>query len=336
MKQITNTPLSILDLVPYPQSKTIADALHASGDLARHAEKWGYNRYWIAEHHSIEGISSAATSVVIGYVAGQTSKIRVGSGGIMLPNHAPLVIAEQFGTLAALYPNRIDLGLGRAPGSDRLTMHALRRDITGQGTEFDDLIEELLFFFAPPEPGQRVKAIPGAGVELPIWILGSSLYSARLAAKLGRPYAFAGHFAPALMLRALELYRAEFQPSKHLDRPHVMIGVPVVAAETDERAEFLATTAYQGFLNLIRGKPSQALPPVSSMEGRWSPQEEEAVRSMLEVFVVGGPERARTQLQHLIDVTQADELIIASNFYDYADRVRSYEILAGVAQLTPR
>lgn len=333
MKQLSSTPLSILDLVPYPQGRSIADAFRATKDLAQNAERWGYRRYWIAEHHSIEGIASAATPVVIGYVAGSTTTIRVGSGGVMLPNHAPLIVAEQFGTLATLYPNRIDLGVGRAPGSDRLTMHALRRDSTSRGADLDELLEELVFFLSPEEPGQKVRAIPGAGIEIPIWILGSSLYSAKLAAKLGRPYSFAGHFAPAQMLRAFEIYRSEFQPSRHLDKPYVMAGVPVVAADTDDHARFLATTAYQAFLNLVRGRPSPAPPPVPSMDGLWTPMEEEAVHSMLELLVVGGPERVRLGLQTLLDVTQADELIIASNIHHHADRLRSYEILAEVAKL---
>jgi luciferase family oxidoreductase group 1 len=268
--------------------------------------------------------------VVIGYLAEGTSKIRIGSGGIMLPNHAPIVIAEQFGTLESLYPGRIDLGLGRAPGSDRTTMMAMRRGTDLRGGEFDELIEELEFFFAEPEPQQKIKAVPGAGLNVPLYILGSSLYSAHLAAKLGRPYAFAGHFAPAQMLEAFEVYRREFVPSKHLSSPYVMVGVPVVAAATDREAERLATTLYQTFLNLIRGNPRLALPPIDSMEGLWSPMEEMHVRRMLEIFVSGGPERVRAGLDQLIALTGADELIISSNFYDDQDRRRSYEIVAQV------
>lgn len=333
MKQLINTPLSILDLAPYPQGKTVADAFQATRDLAQHAEQWGYKRYWIAEHHNIEGIASSATPLLIGHVAERTSTIRVGSGGIMLPNHAPLIVAEQFGTLAALYPDRIDLGLGRAPGADQLTTRALRRDSSISGAEFPELIEELLYYFSPATPGQKLKAIPGAGVNIPIWILGSSLYSAQLAARLGRPYAFAGHFAPAAMLQAFALYRAEFQPSEVLHKPYVMVGVPVVAADTDQRAEYLATTAYQAFLGIIRNARTQALPPVESMQGLWAPHEEAAVKSMLEMLIVGGPQTVREQLQALIDLTQADELMINSHFYDHADRLRSYEILAEVAEI---
>ncbi len=322
--------LSILDLVPYHEHRSIGESLKASRSLAQLAEQLGYTRYWVAEHHSIDGISSAATSVVIGYLAEGTNKIRIGSGGIMLPNHAPIVIAEQFGTLESLYPGRIDLGLGRAPGSDRMTMMAMRRGTDLKGGEFDELIEELEFFFAEPEPYQKIKAVPGAGLNIPLYILGSSLYSAHLAAKLGRPYAFAGHFAPQQMIEAFDIYRREFTPSKHLEKPYVMVGVPVVAAETDREAERLATTVYQTFLNLVRGNPRLALPPIDSMEGVWSPMEEMHVRRMLEIFVVGGPERVRAGLDQLIAMTGADELIVSSNFYDDRDRRRSYEIVAQV------
>lgn len=316
--------LSILDLVPYHEHRTIGESLKASRSLAQLAERLGYTRYWVAEHHSIDGIASAATSVVIGYLAQATDKIRVGSGGIMLPNHAPIIIAEQFGTLESLYPGRIDLGLGRAPGSDRLTSAAIRRG----GEEFDTLIEELEFFFAPATRDQKVKAVPGAGLNVPLYILGSSLYSAHLAARLGRPYAFAGHFAPQQMLEAFDVYRREFQPSKHLSAPYVMAGVPVVAARTDAEAERLATTVYQTFLNLVRGNPRLALPPIDSMEGVWTSMEEAHVKRMLEIFVVGGPERVRAGLMQLQQITGADELIVSSNFYDDADRRRSYEIVA--------
>lgn len=323
---INRMKLSVLDLVPYHEHKTIAQALKGSRELAQLAEKLGYTRYWVAEHHNIEGISSAATPVVIGYIAEGTTKIRVGSGGIMLPNHAPMVVAEQFGTLATLYPNRIDLGLGRAPGSDQLTSRVVRRTTE----EFDVLIEELEFFFAPAAPGQKVRAIPGEGIDVPLYILGSSLYSAHLAAKLGRPYAFAGHFAPQQMIDAFEIYRREFQPSKHLDKPYVMVGVPVVAADDDRTADRLATTVYQTFLNLVRGNPRLAAPPIDSMDGVWNPMEEAHVKRMLEIFVVGGPERVKAGLEHLQKITGADEFIVSSNFYDDRDRRRSYEIVAEV------
>jgi luciferase family oxidoreductase group 1 len=331
-KRLATTPISVLDLAPYPQGKSVADAYHASRDLAQHVERLGYKRFWIAEHHNIEGIASAATSVLIGYVAENTRSIRVGSGGIMLPNHAPMVIAEQFGTLSALYPGRIDLGLGRAPGSDRMTMQAIRRTNSLKESDFGELIEELELFLSPVEPGQRLRAIPGAGAELDLWILGSSLYSAHLAARLGKPYAFAGHFAPAAMLDAFRVYRSEFQPSSALRKPKVMVGVPVIAAESDEAAERLATTAYQTFLGLVRNARTQAPPPVESMDGLWSPQEKAAVMSMLEISVIGGPAKVKAGLQALIDQTGADELIVSSHFYDYNDRLRSYEVIANVAE----
>jgi luciferase family oxidoreductase group 1 len=336
MKKLSETPLSILDLAKYSPGKTVADAYRATKELAQSAEKWGYHRYWLAEHHNLEGVASAATSLLIGYVAENTKTIRVGSGGIMLPNHAPLIVAEQFGTLATLYPGRIDLGLGRAPGADRLTMHALRRDTGLRGGDFAELLEELLYFFAPAQPGQKLKAIPGAGIDVPIWILGSSLYSAQLAARLGLPYAFAGHFAPALLQEAFALYRAEFKSSRFLGRPYTMAGVPVVAAETDERAKYLATSIYQVFLSLVRGNLQPTPPPVESMDGLWNldrrAEEEAAVNSMVKLLIVGGPEKVRQGLQDLIDFTQADELIITSDQFDSNDRLRSYEIIARVSR----
>lgn len=331
MKKLATTPLSVLDLVSYPDGKTIADGLQATRDLAQKAETWGYKRYWMAEHHNMEGVASAATSVIIGFVAENTSKIRVGSGGIMLPNHAPLVIAEQFGTLESLYPGRIDLGLGRAPGGDPHVMRAFRKDVAARSVDFGELVDELLYYFAPPSPGQKLRAIPGAGLDIPIWILGSSLYSAHLAARLGRPYAFAGHFAPAEMLEAFEIYRAEFQPSAVLKEPYTMTGVSVVAAPTDDEAEYLATSVYQRILRLIRGEGPRSAPPVKSMDALWSPPEEVHVRSRTRTMVVGGPETVARGLQGLIDATQADELIITSDLFEHAHRLRSYEIMARVA-----
>jgi luciferase family oxidoreductase group 1 len=254
MKTLATTPISVLDLATYPQGGTIPDAFRASRALAQSAERWGYRRYWVAEHHNLEGVGSSATVILMGYLAEATSTIRIGSGGIMLPNHAPLVVAEQIGTLESLYAGRIDLGLGRAPGTDQLTMRALRRNAGGRGEEFDEQVAELLSYFAPATPGQAVKAIPGAGIDVPVWILGSSLYSAHFAAAIGRPYAFASHFAPDDLLEALEIYRREFKPSKALSAPYVMVGVPALAAETDERAEFLATSMYQRFLGIIKGQ----------------------------------------------------------------------------------
>lgn len=325
-----NIPLSVLDLVVYPEGRTIADAFKNTRTLAQHAEKWGFHRYWMAEHHNLEGIASSATAVLIGYVAAHTQTIRVGSGGIMLPNHSPLMVAEQFGTLADLYPGRIDLGLGRAPGTDQATMRAIRKDVSAFQIDFGELVEELTHYFRPAYPGQKIKAIPGAGVDVPLWILGSSLYSARLAARLGRPYAFAGHFAPQLMLEAVELYRQEFRRSKFLDKAHVMIGVAVVASDTDAEAEYQATSLYLRMLSLIRGQLQPLNKPVKSMDGLWSAQEEQAVKSMTRTMIVGGPARVEAGLKNLIAQTKADELVITSEPYEPQDRLRSFEIIAGL------
>ncbi|MGE5615933.1 MAG: LLM class flavin-dependent oxidoreductase [Bacillota bacterium] len=325
-KRFEETPLAILDLVTYPEGGDLQEAFRASRQLARHAEMLGYRRYWIAEHHNLEGIASAATVVLMGYIAGSTATIRVGSGGIMLPNHAPFIVAEQIGTLEAMYPGRIDLGLGRAPGTDPLTMRALRRHSTG--ADFDQEIDELLSYLAPARPDQRVKAIPGAGTDVPVWILGSSLYSAHLAAKIGRPYAFASHFAPVELLDALEIYRAEFKPSKALAAPQVMVGVPVVAAGSDDEAEHLATSMYLRTLGIVRGQRAALQPPVKSMEGLWSHAVRLAIAERMALMVVGGPERVRAGLQQIIDVTQADELILVSETYDRAARLASFGIIA--------
>jgi luciferase family oxidoreductase group 1 len=331
MKKLSDTRLSVLDLAPIAEGKTVADSFHNTLNLAKHVERLGYQRFWLAEHHNLDGIASAATSVLIGYVAGGTSKIHVGSGGIMLPNHAPLVIAEQFGTLETLYPGRIDLGLGRAPGSDGFTMRALRRDLSGKDTEFADLLTELLHYFAEPKLGQRVRAIPGAGIKVPIWILGSSLYSAQLAAVMGLPYAFAGHFAPELMMQAIDLYRVGFQASEFLKEPKVMIGVQVIAADTDAKAEFLATTIYQRFLGIIRNQRVNLQPPVESMKDIWTPPEEDYVKAKMRYAIFGGPEKIKAGLQKLVDETQADELIMVSDAYNEADRLKSFELIAQAA-----
>lgn len=330
MKTLAQTTLSVLDLSLILKGGTAAEAFKRTLSLAQHVEKKGFHRFWLAEHHNMDGIASSATSVLIGYVAGGTSTIRVGSGGVMLPNHAPLVIAEQFGTLESMYPGRIDLGLGRAPGSDGLTMRALRRDLSGRGDDFAEMLNELLFFLAPVQEGQRVRAVPGAGLNIPIWILGSSLYSARLAAAMGRPYAFAGHFAPEMMLKAFEIYRSEFQPSEHLAKPYVMAGIPVIASDTDQRAEILATSSRRRFLNLIRGQSLLLEPPLESTELDWSPAERDMIESKFALAVVGGPERVKQGLQHIIDITQADELMINSDIYHHEERLRSYEIVAGL------
>ena len=323
-KPLKEIPFSILDLVTYPEGGTMTEAFEASRDLARHAEALGYHRYWIAEHHNLEGIASAATVVLMGYIAANTAKIRVGSGGIMLPNHAPFIVAEQIGTLESMYPGRIDLGIGRAPGTDPLTMRALRRHSTG--ADFDVEVEELLSYFAPEKPGQRVKAIPGAGIDVPVWILGSSLYSAHLAAAIGRPYAFASHFAPGDLLEAIAIYREEFKPSAALSEPRVMVGVPIVAAESDERAQFLSTTMIQRSLGITRGKRSALLPPVESVAA--SPDERMALAERMALLVVGGPKRIVEGLEHIVEGTGADELILVSETYDRADRLASLRIIA--------
>jgi luciferase family oxidoreductase group 1 len=331
VKTLATTPLSILDLVTYPHDGSIPEALRNSRRLAQAAERWGYRRYWVAEHHNLEGIASSATVVIMGYLAEATRTIRIGSGGIMLPNHAPIVVAEQVGTLEAMYPGRIDLGLGRAPGTDPLTMRALRRHSTG--ADFDANVDELLAFLAEPQPGQKVKAIPGAGTHVPVWILGSSTYSAHLAAAIGRPYAFASHFAPGDLMEAIAIYRREFQPSAQLAEPRVMVGVPAFAADTDERAEFLATSMYQRSLGILRGERAALLPPVESMEGRWSPAEQLAMAERMALMVVGGVERVREGLRQILAATEADELILVSDAYAAADRLRSFDLIAEAAEL---
>jgi luciferase family oxidoreductase group 1 len=325
-----SVPLSILDLVPITEGSTARDALHKSLDLARHAERLGYRRFWVAEHHNMPGIASAATSVVIGFLAGGTSTIRVGAGGIMLPNHSPMVIAEQFGTLESLYEGRIDLGLGRAPGTDHLTVRALRRDPTGAG-DFPHDVQELQALLAPVQPGQRVQAVPGGGTEVPLWILGSSTFGAQLAAMLGLPYAFASHFAPDHLLPALKAYRDGFQPSPQLDHPHAMAGLNVVAAETDEEARRLFTTMQQGFANLQRGRPGPYRPPIDDIDAYWSPAEKAGASHMLTHSIVGSPETVRAGIERFVDHTGADELMIVSAIYDHDARLRSYEIVADVA-----
>lgn len=322
--------LSILDLAFVPAGSTPGDALKRSLDLAQHAERWGYHRFWLAEHHNMIGIASAATSVVIGYIAGGTQTIRVGAGGVMLPNHAPLVIAEQFGTLASLYPGRIDLGLGRAPGTDQETVRALRRSIES-ANRFPNDVVELQHYFEPAEPDQKVQAVPGAGLKVPLWILGSSLYGAQLAAVLGLPYAFASHFAPAALMEAIELYRREFEPSTQLAEPYVAAGVNVFAADTDAEAARLFTSVQQQFVNLVRGKPGQLQPPIDDIDSYWSPAEKAQASSMLSCSFVGSVETVQAGLQQFIARTGVDELIVASAFYDHNARLRSYELLASLA-----
>jgi luciferase family oxidoreductase group 1 len=317
---------SILDLAPVREGGTIAEAFRNSVDLAQHAERWGFTRFWIAEHHNMPGIASAATSILIGHVAAQTSTIRVGSGGVMLPNHAPLVIAEQFGTLETLSPGRIDLGLGRAPGSDEVAARALRYDTAAEN--FPSQVAELLAYLAPAGPGQRLVAFPGAGTNVPVWLLGSSTYSAKLAATLGLPFAFASHFAPALLLEAIDAYRAGFTPSQYLDRPYAMVGVPLVAAETDNEAQHLATSALQRQVKLIRRQAIFIPPPVESMDGLWSDAEKFLVESRMAIAVIGGPGTVRQKLARILQETGADELIFTSDLYEHALRLRSFEIAA--------
>ncbi|MGO4571597.1 LLM class flavin-dependent oxidoreductase [Microvirga sp. 2TAF3] len=328
-------PFSVLDLAPVPQGATPADALRNTLDLAQHAEQWGYNRYWLAEHHNMVGIASAATSIVICHVAGGTRTIRVGAGGIMLPNHAPMIVAEQFGTLEALFPGRIDLGVGRAPGTDQLTLRALRRD-PSSADNFPQDVLELQALLGPLQPGQAIQAVPGTNSNVPIWILGSSLFGAQLAAMLGLPYAFASHFAPNALMQALQVYRERFQPSKQLDRPYAMVGVNVIAADTDEEARFLFTSAQQQFTNLFRGTRGQLQPPIDDIESYWTPAERAQASNMLSRSFVGSPETIRRGLENFIAETEADELMVASAIFDHAKRLRSYEILADMHKAMSR
>ena len=319
-------PLSVLDLAPIVEGATPSDALRNSLDLAQHVERWGYNRFWLAEHHNAIGIASAATAVVIAHVAAGTQTIRVGAGGIMLPNHAPLVIAEQFGTLEALSPGRIDLGLGRAPGTDQLTVLALRRDVTGADTFPQDVVE-LQRYLAPAQPGQAVRATPGAGSQVPLWILGSSLFGAQLAAMLGLPYAFASHFAPEALLPALEVYRATFKPSAQLQEPYAMVGANVIVADDDATARRLFTSAQQSFANILRGRRGQLPPPIDDIETYWAGPERERASAMLRRSYVGSPETVRAGLEGFVAETGADEVIVAAAIHDHAARLRSYELL---------
>jgi luciferase family oxidoreductase group 1 len=322
----SNPRFSILDLAPVREEGSVSEAYRNTLDLARHAEKWGFTRFWLAEHHNMPGIASAATSILISHVAAGTSTIRVGSGGVMLPNHSSLVIAEQFGTLEALYPGRIDLGVGRAPGSGGLAARALRYKTSDE--DFPIQLSELLAYLAPAQPGQQLIAYPGAGANLPVWLLGSSTYSAQLAAQLGLPFSFASHFAPALLFEALEIYRAEFRPSEYLAKSYAMAGVPLVAAESDEEARKLATSALQRHLRLIRGEPIFVPRPVETMDGLWTDSERFAVESRLSAAVMGGPDTVRCKLARFLAETGANELIFTSDLYEYPQRLRSFEIAA--------
>ena len=320
-------PFSILDLSPIIEGGDAAQSFRNTLDLARHGERWGYQRFWLAEHHGMPGIASAATAVLVGHVAGGTSTIRVGAGGIMLPNHAPLVIAEQFGTLESLYPGRIDLGLGRAPGSDQLTARALRRNLASDADQFPQDVVELMDYFAATQR-HAVRAVPGAGLNVPIWILGSSLFGAQLAADLGLPYAFASHFAPAQMMQALALYRATFRPSAHLEKPYVMLGFNVFAADSEDEAQFLATSMQQAFVSLRSGHPKRLPPPENGYMNRIGPQERALLDQVLSCSAIGSGDMVKLKLDAFIEQTGADELMITSQIFDHSARLRSYEITA--------
>ena len=321
-------PLSVLDLSPIPEGSDAGAALRNSLALARHVEALGYQRYWMAEHHNLPGIASAATAVALAHIGAGTQKIRIGAGGVMLPNHAPLIIAEQFGTLAALHPGRIELGIGRAPGSDQITARAMRRNLQSDGEEFPRDVVELMNYFQPAEEGQRVVAVPGAGLDVPFWILGSSSYGAQLAAYLGLPYAFASHFAPAMMMEAMAAYRRLFRPSAQLAAPHVMLGVNIVAAETDDEARFLFTSLQQSFLNSRRGRPTRLPPPVADMDARMDSYGRAILDDALSCAIVGGPETVRQGMADFIAHTGADALMVTANIFDHAARLRSFEIVA--------
>jgi luciferase family oxidoreductase group 1 len=323
-------PLSILDLSPVPLGSDVAQALRNTLDLAQRAERWGYQRYWLAEHHSLPGVASAATALVIGHVAAGTSTIRVGAGGVMLPNHAPLVIAEQFGTLESLFPGRIDLGLGRAPGSDQTTARALRRTLISDPEAFPQDVMELQQYFAPARPGQRVVAVPGAGLRVPLWILGSSLFGAQVAAALGLPFAFASHFAPAAMMDALAIYRERFRASAQLATPYVMLGFNVFAAESDERARYLATSMQQAFVNLRTGTPTQLPPPLEGYEAQLPPAAQAMLAEVLSCSAIGTAPTVRQALHDFIVKTGADEIMLTSQIFDHAARLRSFQIASEV------
>ena len=321
------TTLSILDLVRITEDTDARGALDNSRDLARHAEAWGYRRFWVAEHHNMPGIASAATSIVVAHIAAGTQSIRVGAGGIMLPNHSPLVIAEQFGTLARLFPGRIDLGLGRAPGTDQITLRALRRS-PAAAEHFPEDVLELQAFLAPAGPDQRIQAVPAAGTEVPLWILGSSQFGAALAAELGLPYAFASHFAPDQLLPALWLYRSRFKPSEQLNKPYAVVGVNIIAADSDAEARRLATTQQMSFANLLRGARGLGRPPIDDIESYWTPVEKLRAMQMLERSIIGSPQTVRAGIEALVTETGADELMVVSDVYDHAARLHSFELIA--------
>lgn len=331
IKHFNHIPLSVLDLAPVTEGSSPSQSFKNSVDLAQHVESWGFNRFWLAEHHNMPGIASSATSVIIGHIAGTTKEIRVGAGGIMLPNHATLVIAEQFGTLETLYPGRIDLGLGRAPGSDQATAYALRRTLNMRVDDFPAQVEELQEYFED-NPDARVRAVPGEGLEIPIWLLGSSGFSAQLSAQKGLPFSFASHFAPDYTIPALNLYRDNFKPSEALKSPYAMLGVNIIAADTDEEADWLATSQQQQFLSITRGQPTQLKAPIDNIDEVWSATERASVEKALSsgTTIVGGPETVKRKLESFIEKTKADEIIINSQIFDQKARLRSYEIVAGM------
>jgi len=326
-KYLADIPLSVLDLATIVQGETPADAFKRSLALAKHAEGLGYTRYWFAEHHNMDSVASAATAVLIGYVAGGTSKIRVGSGGVMLPNHAPLIIAEQFGTLASLYPDRIDLGLGRAPGTDPVTSYALRRSLKSDVDDFPNDVVELINYLGPRDEAARVRAIPGEGTGVPVWLLGSSTYSAQLAAMLGLPFGFASHFAPTYLQDALQIYRNKFTPSQFLQKPYALACVNVIAADTDDEAEYIATSFYQMALGMIRNQRRPMQPPIATMDGLWSDQEKAAIKHMMHYSFIGSAEKVKSELNAFLNETGVDEIMIASHVYDLEAKKRSYELI---------
>lgn len=332
MRTLANTQFSILELVPVRDDKTVQFSLHHALELAQAAEKLGYSRLWLAEHHNMDGIASSATAVLLGYILANTSSLKVGSGGIMLPNHAPLVVAEQFGTLATLYPNRVELGLGRAPGTDQMTMRALRRGRQETEDQFPQDVLEILQYFKDPLPSQRIVATPGHGTHVPVWLLGSSLFSAQLAAKLGLPYSFASHFAPRMLGQAIQLYRENFEPSEYLDRPYVSMGVPTCVAATDEEAQYLATSAYQRVLALIRGQSLRLKAPVDSMEGLWSPAEKMSVDNFYAMGQIGSPETVKAGLEQLLQRYNVDEFIFTCDIFNTELRIRNFELLKQIQE----
>ena len=334
MRSLKDTPFSILDLVPVRENKSIQSSLHHALALAQHAEKSGYKRLWLAEHHNMSGIASSATSVLLGYLLANTQRIKLGSGGIMLPNHAPLVVAEQFGTLATLYPNRIELGLGRAPGTDQYTMRALRRGQQETEDQFPQDVNEILQYFKDPVPNQRIIATPGQSTAVPVWLLGSSLFSAQLAARLGLPYSFASHFAPRMLGQAIQLYRDNFQASEYLDRPYVSMGVPIVVAETDAEAQFLATTPYQRILSMFRNQRGKLPPPIPTMDGVWSASEKMSVDSFYAIAQIGSNTTVKAGLEALAQRYEIDEFIFTCDIYDTQKRLESFERLMAIRNQT--